>query len=308
MVLVKTPIVTALSLAALLVSGCLESGIESYQSPVPTSAPRVAESAEFDDETGALSGTVTDSELRPIADVDLLLADAERRTRSAADGSFSLSHVEPGGYVLYASKMLFESAAVAVEIGVATETRGVHVVLEPLSSERPRVVVEEFRGFITCTIATAAFLSEECGQGLQTPVGTYGGNPNNKIDWKFNLTSLDSLRTTFVEMVWTPASAAAGKLTLYVAHNFTCIPSCSAELEYCGGTDNFGPPGISCEISDLAADSDASSSWDMTARAWGAQSAATEVPTIVIEQPFTMYRTDFFGDPKPEGYSAIADQ
>jgi len=46
----------------------------------------------------------------------------------------------------------------------------------------------------------------------------------------------------------------------------------------------------------------------MTARAWGAQVGATELPNIVLEQRFKMYRTEFYGDSMPDGYSAIRDQ
>jgi hypothetical protein len=78
-------------------------------------------------------------------------------------------------------------------------------------------------------------------------------------------------------------------------------------VNYCD-TDNNGPPVQRCQIDDLKIKDPATQlPWDMTARAWGAPVAATEVPNIVLEQSFTMYRTEFFGLPMPEGFSAIAD-
>lgn len=182
--------------------------------------------------------------------------------------------------------------------------------LEPIAVLESRMELYIFEGYITCTIGAFGALSEECGQGLQTPVGTYGTNPNNKIDWKFNYTQeqVDAgFVGTLVEMDWTPGSAAATQLTLFVANKFSCIPECNADgPEYCDGTDNHGPPPQRCYIDDLKMQED-EMPWDMTARAWGAPVEATEVPNVVLEQKFTMYRTDFYGEMGAEDYSAIPD-
>jgi hypothetical protein len=303
------PLVTLLLIAAL--SGCVASSGDPGLSV--SDAPGSAEPVEFDDETGALSGIVTDVELSPLAGATLSFIGTELIASSAADGTFSFSNVAPGEYTLAAAKLGYEAAAKHVTIVAGSELSDVRLVLAPIAVVEPRVDVFFFKGYITCTIGHAAFLSEECGQGVVTDVGTLGANPNNKIDWKFNITQVDELQDVLVELDWNPGSAAASKLTLYVAHKFACNPNCGVAKEggkiYCG-TGNFGPPVMRCAMqgSDYSVKDPAKDlPWDMTARAWGAQVAATEVPNIVLEQSFTMYRSEFFGEAMADGYSAVAD-
>lgn len=271
--------------------------------------PAEAQPAQYDEATGGVSGVVVDSELRPVASAALAIPDTEFRAESAQDGSFSLSKVPPGQYVLLVSALGYESGSTLIEVqaGQVTEVR---LRLEVMPVVEPRVDLYIFNGYITCTVGAFGVLSEECGQGLQTDVGTYGTNPNNKIDYKFNVTEVENFRDMILEMDWTPGSAAANQLTLYVAHGFKCTPSCGVVdggKVYCD-TDNHGPPVQRCQFDELGIkDPSDDLPWDMTVRAWGAPVEATEIPNIVLEQAFTMYRTDFFGEPMPPSYSAVPD-
>jgi carboxypeptidase family protein len=295
-------------LCSTVISGCIAEsatpGLGTTAQPTLSAAPPGA----FDDTTGAVTGLVVNEELQPIPTAEVALADTEFRTRAALDGSFSFSHVPPGEYLLQSGALGYTSAAQVLSVGVGEVTTA-RVQLAALPVFQPRVDLYVFEGYITCTVGMFGVLSEECGQGLQTDVGTYGTNPNNKIDWKWNVTDVKNLETMVIEMDWEPGSAAAAQLTLYVAHGFRCTPSCTAEggEEYCD-TDNHGPPVQVCRIDDLKINNaDTDLPWDMTSRAWGAPVEATEVPNIVLEQAFTMYRTEFFGMPMESGYSAIPD-
>jgi hypothetical protein len=271
----------------------------------------VAPPAEFDETTGAIRGVVLDPELLPVADAQVQLDQDDFETTTAADGSFSLSHVPPGTYTLYVAKLGYESVARATEVTAGRLTEDVSFTLEPLPVVEPFSRVEKFEGFITCSIGYEAVLSEECGQGLQTPVGTFGRDPNNRIDWAFNVTTTENLVAIYLELDWDAATAAAQQLAFNVAHGFTCIPSCGADITYCGAFDNFGQAVQSChlETGDLGIDDPATQlPWDITARAWAAPSPATDPPNIVLQQSFTMYRTEFYGLGMTEGYSAVPDQ
>ncbi|HLE47248.1 MAG TPA: carboxypeptidase-like regulatory domain-containing protein, partial [Candidatus Thermoplasmatota archaeon] len=270
--------------------------------------PSGAGPATFDDTTGAVTGVVTDDELTPLPDAELLLRPADMTMRSAPDGSFAFSNVPPGRQTLLAVKLGHGAVSVDVEVRAGEETSGVTVVLPPLPTVQPRQVTIQFTGFITCSVGHAGVLSEECGEGLQTPVGTYGKNPRNNIDWKFNVSDVEDLENVFVELDWEPASAAAQQLGLNVAQGFTCTPSCEAEETYCSAFDVYGRPVVSCDMSlGRLEETKAEAPWDITARAWAAPVDVTETPNVVFEQPFTMYRSDFWVEPKPDSFSAVKD-
>ena len=292
---------------AALVAGCVTGGAPPADvSPRPSN---VAPPGDFDDMTGAVRGIVTDQELQPIVRAQVALQDTEFSTETAQDGSFSFSHVPPGDYPLIVGALGYRSASKIITVSAGQETAGLQLQLERIAIIEGRTELYVFEGYITCTIGAFGVLSEECGQGVQTDVGTFGTNPNNKIDWKFNYTQeqVDAgLVGTLVEMDWTPGSAAATQLTLYVANQFHCTPSCEADGPVYCDTDNHGPPVQRCLVDDLKI-KDTDVPWEMTARAWGAPVEANEVPNIVLEQKFTMYRTDFYGEMPAEGYTAIPD-
>ncbi|MBI2078709.1 MAG: carboxypeptidase regulatory-like domain-containing protein [Euryarchaeota archaeon] len=285
-------------------SGCVGEGGGEEASPRPSGAGP----ATFDESTGAVTGVVTDDEFAPLADAELLLRPADMTARSAPDGTFAFSNVPPGKHTLLAGRLGYESFSLDVEVRAGEETAGVTVVLPPLPTVQPRQVTSQFTGFITCSVGHAGVLSEECGEGLQTSIGTFGKNPRNNIDWKFNITEFEDLENVFVELDWEPASAAAQKLALNVGQGFTCIPSCSSKVTYCGAFSNYGRPVVSCNMTiEKLEETKAKAPWDITARAWAAPVGVTETPNIVLEQSFTMYRTDFWVEPKPDAFSAVRD-
>lgn len=299
-------LVSTIVLAA-LVAGCVTG--EAPPADASGGPSDVAPPGDFDDTTGAVRGIITDGEFQPIVRAQVALRDSEFSTETAQDGSFSFSRVPPGDHPLIVGALGYRSASKIITVSAGQETAGVQVQLERIAIVEGRMELFVFEGYITCTIGAFEVLSEECGQGVQTDVGTHGTNPNNKIDWKFNYTQeqLDAgLVGTLVEMVWTPGSAAATQLTLYVANQFHCTPSCEADGPVYCDTDNHGPPVQRCLVDDLKV-KDTAMPWDMTARAWGAPVEAQEVPNVVLEQKFTMYRTDFYGEMPEEGYTAIPD-
>jgi hypothetical protein len=294
--------------AAPMIAGCIAEEPSVRAASGSDNGPVSAPAGEVDESTGALAGLIIDEELQPIPGAEAGLFETDFVASAASDGSFSFSLVPPGDYLLLVGALGHASRSLVVSI-VAGEVTTTKVTLANVPIAAPRAELFLFNGYITCTIGAFGALSEECGQGLQTDVGTFGTNPNNKIDYRWNVTDVTNLQDTVLELDWQPGSAAASQLTLYVAHGFKCTPSCTAdggEL-YCG-TDNHGPPAQLCVIDDLEIDDPTSDlPWDMTARAWGAPVGATEVPNIVLEQAFVMYRTEFYGEGMPRDYTAIPD-
>src|ERR1041385_3199145 len=84
----------------LLFAGCI--GVNSAApASAPSGGPQVASGpAEFNETTGGIEGTITDTELAPIPGAVVgLIADASTTTDTVttdATGHFALSHVKPG--------------------------------------------------------------------------------------------------------------------------------------------------------------------------------------------------------------------
>jgi hypothetical protein len=301
--------------ATVVLAGCVSSSGADTAAPAAGAAPAgsdvSAAPAEFTEETGAVSGTVTTSDLQPIANAEVGMDGSHWTALSAADGSFSFSKIPPGDYIVEAGQLGYDVAQRAVRVEAGRVTNGVSIALEPIPVSEAYAQTYLFNGFITCSVGYALVLSEECGQGLQTPVGTFGTDPNNHIDWRFNLTTVENLDSLYLELTWRPGSAAAQQLAFNVAHGFTCTPDCGATTgpTYCGAFENFGRPVQKCRITvdDLQISSASKMPWDITGRAWAAPSPQTDMPNIVLQQAFTMFRTEFYGDAMPNGFSAVSD-
>jgi len=212
------------------VAGCIgtgsgaSTGASGGGQTVPSSAPQ----GEFTDETGAIHGVVTDPEYVALGGALLSLKEANATASSAADGTFSFSLIAPGDYTLIAAKLGYEAFSAKVTVKAGETNSNVKVLLSPLPVVESYAPIFQFDGYITCTIGYSVVLSEECGQGLQTDYGTFGRNPNNNIDWRFNMTTTEHLANVLVELTWTPASAAAQQLDLYVATNSPALPTAAS--------------------------------------------------------------------------------
>lgn len=253
-----------------------------------------------------IDGAVTDTEARPLEGVQLGLRGTDHTTSTDSSGHFGFGDLAPGTYTLDAAKLDFNPTAREVEVKEG-HTTVVDLQLEHLRVFGAYKFIDQFRGFITCSVGTEVLLSEECGQGLQTPVGNYGRDPNNNIDWKFNLTDFDHLAVVYLELHWTPVSAAAHQLGFNVAHNFTCTPDCAGDPTYCDVFKNYGESPQHCSLTAKQLDvKDPTKPFAITGRAWAAPSKLTEGSNVVTQQAFMMYRTDFHGMNPPAGYSAAS--
>lgn len=294
--------IAILALLGLAFAGCVGSSPPSSTAPISVSPGR------FDEATGAIEGMVVDPELRVIEGAALGIRGSTATTTSGPDGRFSFSFVPPGRQIIEAQKLGYETTLTAAEVSAGAATENIRVNLAPLVVSQPRRAIFDFRGYVTCSIGNEELLSEECGQGLQTDFGTFARDANNKIDWRFNLTDLTGLKSVYIEMWWKPASAAADEMALNVAHGFQCNPSCTQKVRHCDAFRNYGKPTLKCELDEEALDAIKPSQlpYDLTARAWAAP-APVERTTVVYQQSFLMYRTEFFDEERPEGYTTVKD-
>lgn len=143
-------IVGIVSLIMLAFSGCIAG--EATPESKPPGGGDIAAPPEFDEETGALYGVVTDEEGKPVegATVGLIELPEKTGTTSAA-GDFSLNNLPPGTYTLAVGALGFESNArkIEVRIGEITEVTFTMVAL-PVDVPYPATLIQ--LGYVLCTV------------------------------------------------------------------------------------------------------------------------------------------------------------
>lgn len=116
-----------LSSIAVVLSGCAgEAEKASTSSTVPFAPTAVADEA-----TGAVSGRVTDDELRPIASAVVGAVEQKLQTKTDARGNFTLNGLAPGKHRIVVSALGFEAGQRVVEV-VAGEVEHVQITLATL--------------------------------------------------------------------------------------------------------------------------------------------------------------------------------
>ncbi len=275
-------IVVVFGLAAL--AGCIGGDDAEGQQATPTPTAQVTE------DTGGIEGVVTTDEGLPIAGASVGVPELDAEAITGADGTYALSDLAPGSYQIFIQKIGYESLGKGIDVRPGEVTR-VDVQLAPQPVAEPRQSTVIWNGYMKCSIATQLFLSEECGEGVGTPVGTFGKDPNNKIDWHFE--QLEQPATLLTETWWEPASDFANRMNVLVVTNLVCDPVCGWDAEY-GRSDSPSPVRVVMDDGDFPDEPDAYP-LAMTVRHWA--DAGDEDLVIVLEQPFEVYKTEFFGVP-----------
>jgi hypothetical protein len=199
-----------LLVTAIALSGC--AGSAPKASDQPPASPIV------DDESGAIQGIVTTSELEPIKNAQVALqSGALDPTLSDADGRFLFSGLEPGKHVVFITALGYESLARNVEV-IASEISELSIQLQELQSDAPFSVSELKDGYIACGTGTgkdgvAGFTQVECGSN----------DPNQEFLFKYNFAK--DLKGILFEMTWKPSQALSKDLALMIEKEgcgFTC--------------------------------------------------------------------------------------
>lgn len=208
-------------MAAIILGGCIAA--ESAEIPQAAAAP-----ASFDEASGAITGTITDDELQPIAGAILGILPSETITESLQvlsdeAGRFAFSNVPPGTHTLAGSALGYSSASrsVEVQVGVVTD---VAVIVEKLAAEGAYSVTEVRKGSVTATMyrATpqcmyfASYIDPNtpvigASRNLVKTCGGSGGADFGQLHWIEEFYKETEWRTIVAELEWTPQSAATGK-------------------------------------------------------------------------------------------------
>src|SRR5687767_6276859 len=112
-----------LSLLTVLFAGCIAGESSSTDPVASTQAAPEASAATFDDDTGAVQGTIINDEGLPLANVLVGILETNAQTLTAQNGGFTFSNVPPGEYTVSATILGYESTSkrVTIEAGAIAQ-------------------------------------------------------------------------------------------------------------------------------------------------------------------------------------------
>lgn len=309
-------------LLIMLLAGCL-GGEDVIPEAEDEGTPETAGEAEFDAQTGALRGAVSSELFEPLRDARVEVLDMDRNpteytAMTAADGEFAISHMEPGQYIVFITRVGYEANQRSVQIN-AGELATIQVQLQILPSDGPYAEEWEEVGIITFSIA---WWAEPEVVGCIVIPGTTGiakscGNFRYGADGNINFNVDEEVETILLEMVWTPAGPLGESLRLEVIcpavprgtlgavedpeHDcYWDSPSHSSPIIHRVDREHWEEHGYNH-----------TGSWQgRIFAAYGTLGTygLTGVDAgVAYEQSFTVHSTLFYREPAPEGYSRIPD-
>lgn len=175
--------------------------------------------------TGVLRGVVVDEAIRPLAGVEVRLplggAD-DRNATTAGDGAFAFGGLEPGAYVVHATKLGFLDASVSANVTAGVdEPQNLRVQMLTDVLNTPAIESYSFNGFLQCSftalaVRVAACNPDEAAQPVcQLPVDVCTSGPGNLTTDEFmavHSVSRQSVRFLQMELVWEATSQASSSL------------------------------------------------------------------------------------------------
>lgn len=245
-----------------------------------------------------LAGVVVDQAIRPLGGVRIDVTDAGLEATTDDDGAFQLP-VPVGAHLLELSHPAFALLRQEVDVP-ATGVRGLVLRFTATAAEAPYSTVAKYEGFIVCSLGLSVVFSEECGEGVGTPLGRFGKQDNNAIRYDFQPES-PSLKSVVLDMTWEPTSEAGRELLVLFATNWTCDPACDGDRI---GTAQGPAPLL------LRSDAEAlSTRLQDPAVVFSTYTLArndVSQANVVLNQRFQLFVSQFYREGAPDGYSFIA--
>ncbi|MBI2076921.1 MAG: carboxypeptidase regulatory-like domain-containing protein [Euryarchaeota archaeon] len=290
---------SAMGIAAALLlafSGCV-SDAGSSASVSASAAPPT-----FDEATGAIEGYVVNDAFEPLAGAQVGIKDSDQATTADAAGRFALGSLPPATYVVLAQALGYEAQArtILVEAGKAVELQ---FMLVALPTEEAFTQTLRFEGLIECAWGVSGVATGNC-LPIQSTLQQYNlPNPTNtKIIGLFSHSDPKKVASGVFEMEWNPSAAlTSGSLLLNVEKELTGI---IGGTRY-GSAEGKSPlravttddPWKDLVLTDTTKD-------QVQTRTFP---AATNPPTFVANQRFTVYATACYVEECSDIFSAIKD-
>ena len=168
---------------------------------------------EMADEPGYVTGTVVDTELVPIPEVDVIVNPGEHVVQTNVAGAFKVGPLEPGSYSVRAEKMGYNASEVQVTVQDDKPTR-VTLTIVPAASTVPYHETRHLAGYLMCHAVLGNplpqnpvtnqpyFMNAPCVASLEAVVP---GFPSGVLldKWRFPFkVEAPGMRTLLLEMTW----------------------------------------------------------------------------------------------------------
>ena len=251
-----------------------------------------------------VQGVVIDEAIRPIPAARVAVLGSDASATTGPDGAFQFA-LAPGAAVLEATHPRFAPVQQALQVvAPAAGQESPKVVLRfTFSAEQaPYMELTKFDGFVVCSLGVSVIFSEECGEGVGTPVGRVGKQGNNAIRHDFTADSPD-LKSVVVEQSWEPTSEAGREMLVIFATAWTCEPACGGEAVGDGSMQGPSPLLMRADEDVLAPFLNDPATVFTTYTL--ARNDATQV-NVLLNQAFQLFVSRFYRAPAPEGYSFVA--
>jgi len=282
----------AILVATVLVAGCAGGEDQDTPEPEPSSTVSAGDGNETTTpDQGAIEGVVKDDELQPISGVTVAIRELSVKAESDESGAFAFTDVPVGDYVVDAAKLGFAAAAEKVSV-VAGETAKLEFGLVTI------VLIDSYNqttihtGRITCGAIAVPYCGATQDVGAPSP-----SNDQYAFSWPY----AEPLPAYEIfEMVWTPTvPGSAEKLAMLY---LTSPPLEDLDLissHTIFSVETTSPARGEAKQSQLQAAHEAYPSSDFALGVYPAFDG------YVLDQPFTIYKTTFYGEEPPEGWTYL---
>lgn len=332
--------------ATLLLSGCVAGESTSSGGSEATDAPPAAEAATFDDDKGALRGTVINDEGLPVEGVLIGILELALQSSTAQNGEYSFSNLSPGEYTASAATLGYDSASkrVTIEAGAVAQ---VNFQLLPIAIDAPYHLSVQENGNIQCSLSwepgaplwvpnpsqptntSAGLLAPAWYVGLQA-CGVVGVPTFEPTKFILNWDNPPGTYELLAEMVWDSTQALGSGLSFAYEHpdgvndgspNYGITGGQSPLRDHVNHTQLLEVNtfhGESIEEDEFPTQARGFSNANTTNLAlpvpipavpiFGAPQNQKADVGFVLDQRFVIWQTSFIDLPMPIGFSALADE
>ncbi len=276
------PILIAFLLAAIAFAGCAESDPESTDDETTAADDEL----QATDTTGVIRGVVVDPTITPIPAATVSLQSGAETT-TLEDGSFGFSGLEPGAYFITVQKSGYKSvqSSTTVEAGI-DKPPVVRIQIEVDLVNRPFTTTEVFEGYL------------QCGAGAGG-VGSLNPCALTESVNTFDIPTGPDLNTTQMELVWKGTNAFGDGLSLGIYN-----PSTTASNFV--GTN--GPSPLNLRVSGSAIEEHYGEDMpSYLARVFPGAGSDVGSATVIVEQRFEIFVTNFYGFAPDEDWTFLED-
>lgn len=288
--------VTALVAVLVAISGCAGAGSQAITSNDP----------QLPGEAGGIQGTVTDDNLVPLPNATILSPTLGVNATTDAQGMFVLQPVPPGSHWFYVQRVGFETASRVVGIEAGTMVQQTFS-LTPLPSVEPVMYSRAMDGILGCGFTFG--LGANVCSAISTNIN-FSAYDTYRFNWDA-LGPIPGWQAAVFELEWVSRQALAHSL-----QQIWEVQECQNDANSRFGASSGNSP-LRVRV-DQARIQEVLRTVELSNCGVAMQNCnegfcklqSRVFPganTVIVQQPYTAYFSEFYFDPGPEDFSAIAN-